>query len=142
VGVQRDFLRQTIDLGGDSEKMDANLNQFAGRQTKDRLVLTLGGFFVTDIFDTNRYANNFRTDFPNWTMNNTATFDFSDVPGNTRWVRLSNGIKGDGHCGPGLSIFQQPFSPSALIMTSSLFHPRGRGISVLTGFCNIVSSRE
>jgi high affinity Mn2+ porin len=74
--IQRAFLRQTIDLGSESEKVDADLNQFAGSQTKDRLVLTLGRFAVTDIFDTNRYANNSRTDFLNWTMNNAATFDF------------------------------------------------------------------
>jgi high affinity Mn2+ porin len=74
--IQRAFLRQTVNLGGESEKVDADLDQFAGSPTKDRLVLTLGRFAVTDIFDTNRYANNARTDFLYWTMNNAATFDF------------------------------------------------------------------
>jgi high affinity Mn2+ porin len=74
--IQRAFLRQTIALGGESEKVDADLTQFAGWQTKDRLVLTLGRFAVTDIFDTNKYANSARTDFVNWSMNNAVTFDF------------------------------------------------------------------
>jgi high affinity Mn2+ porin len=39
--IQKGFLRQTIDLGGDSKKVDAGFNQFAGSQ-KDRLVVTLG----------------------------------------------------------------------------------------------------
>jgi high affinity Mn2+ porin len=74
--IQRAFLRQTISLGGVREKVDADLNQFAAPQTQDRLILTVGRFAVTDIFDTNRYANNARTDFLNWTINNAATFDF------------------------------------------------------------------
>ena len=31
--VQRAFVRQTIDLGGDTQKVDADINQFAGSQT-------------------------------------------------------------------------------------------------------------
>jgi hypothetical protein len=31
--VHRAFIRQTIDLGGNSEKVDADINQFAGAQT-------------------------------------------------------------------------------------------------------------
>jgi high affinity Mn2+ porin len=42
--VQRYFVRQTIDLGGESEKADADLNKFAGTQTANRLVLTVGKF--------------------------------------------------------------------------------------------------
>ena len=50
------FLRQTIDLGGESQKVDAGINQFAGTQTSDRLVITVGKFGVVDIFDKNKYA--------------------------------------------------------------------------------------
>ena len=46
----RGLLRQTIDLGGATEKVEANLNQFANSTTADRLVLTLGRFFITDLF--------------------------------------------------------------------------------------------
>jgi len=75
--VQRYFLRQTINLGGESEKVDADLNQFAGSQTADRLVLTVGRFGIVDIFDTNKYANNSRTDFFNWSVINAGTFDYA-----------------------------------------------------------------
>ena len=61
--VQRAFLRQTINLGGDTEKVDDDINQFAGSRSSDRLVLTVGRFSVVDIFDTNKYANNPKTDF-------------------------------------------------------------------------------
>jgi high affinity Mn2+ porin len=75
--IQRAFLRQTIDLGGETEKVDEDINQFAGAHSTDRLVLTVGRFGVNDIFDTNKYANNPKTDFMNWSMINTGTFDYA-----------------------------------------------------------------
>ena len=75
--LQRAYIRQTIDLGGDSEKVDADIDQFAGSQTSDRLVLTLGKFSVVDVFDTNKYANNPKSDFLNWTLVNASTFDYA-----------------------------------------------------------------
>jgi high affinity Mn2+ porin len=75
--VQRLFVRDTIDLGGGSQKVDADLNQFAGSQTADRLVLTVGKFFILDIFDTNKYANNPKVDFLNWSVVNAGSFDFA-----------------------------------------------------------------
>jgi hypothetical protein len=40
--VPRAFIRQTINLGGDVQKIDAGINQLAGTQTSDRLVVTIG----------------------------------------------------------------------------------------------------
>ena len=75
--VQRYFIRQTIDLGGDTQKVDVDVNQFAGSQTANRLVLTVGKFAVVDIFDTNKYANNPKSDFLNWSVINAGTFDYA-----------------------------------------------------------------
>jgi high affinity Mn2+ porin len=75
--IQRAFLRQTIDLGGQTEKYDADMNVFAGTRTADRLVFTVGRFAITDIFDTNKYANNPKTDFLNWSIVNAGTFDYA-----------------------------------------------------------------
>jgi high affinity Mn2+ porin len=75
--LDRYFVRQTIDLGGDLEKVDADANQFAGSVTANRLVLTLGLFSVVDIFDVNKYANNSKTDFLNWALVNAGTFDYA-----------------------------------------------------------------
>jgi high affinity Mn2+ porin len=75
--VQRAFVRQTIDLGGETQKVDADINQFAGSQTANRLTLTLGRFAITDIFDTNAYANNPKKDFLNWSIVNAGTFDYA-----------------------------------------------------------------
>jgi high affinity Mn2+ porin len=82
--LPRTFVRQTIDLGGASEKVEAGINQLAGTQTADRLVLTVGKFSVTDVFDTNKYAHDPRADFLNWALIDTATFDYaSDAWGYT-----------------------------------------------------------
>jgi high affinity Mn2+ porin len=75
--VQRAFLRQTIDLGGETEEVADGFYQFKGTHSTDRLVLTIGRFAVTDIFDTNRYANNAKADFLNWSVVNAGTFDYA-----------------------------------------------------------------
>src|SRR5580692_8633696 len=75
--MQRMFVRQTIDLGGDTQKVDGSASQFSGSQTANRLVLTVGKFAVTDIFDTNKYAHDPRGDFMNWALIDTGTFDYA-----------------------------------------------------------------
>jgi high affinity Mn2+ porin len=75
--MQRAFLRQTINLGGESGKVDADINQFANTITSNRLVLTVGKFGIVDIFDTNKYANSPKTDFLNWALINAGTFDYA-----------------------------------------------------------------
>jgi len=75
--VQRYFVRQTIDLGGETQKVDADISQFAGSQTANRLVLTVGKFSVVDIFDTNKYANSTKSDFLNWSTVNVGSFDYA-----------------------------------------------------------------
>ena len=75
--VPRAFIRQTVDLGGDTEKVDAGANQFSGSQTANRLVFTVGKFAVTDIFDNNKYAHDPKNDFMNWSIIDTGTFDYA-----------------------------------------------------------------
>jgi high affinity Mn2+ porin len=75
--VPRYFIRQTIDFGAGTEKVDADINQFAGKQSPDRLVLTVGKFSVSDIFDTVKYAHDPRSDFLNWTLVDAGTFDYA-----------------------------------------------------------------
>jgi high affinity Mn2+ porin len=75
--IQRYFVRQTIDLGGATSKVEADQNVFAGSQTADRLVITLGKFSVSDIFDSNKYAQNPRKDFLNWALIDTGSFDYA-----------------------------------------------------------------
>jgi len=75
--VQRGFLRQTINLGGETEKLAPDLNQLAGTQTANRLVFTVGKFSIVDIFDTNTYAHDPRNDFLNWSIIDMGAFDYA-----------------------------------------------------------------
>jgi high affinity Mn2+ porin len=75
--VPRMFLRQTVNLGGESEKVESDINQFSGSRSTDRLVITLGKFSVSDVFDTNKYAHDPRKDFMNWAIVDTGTFDYA-----------------------------------------------------------------
>src|SRR4029077_8270038 len=75
--LPRAFLRQTVDLGGDSKKVDGEANKFGGTQTGNRLVFTVGKFNITDVFDTNKYAHDSKNDFMNWALIDTGTFDYA-----------------------------------------------------------------
>ena len=75
--LQRAFVRQTIDLGGQISNVEAAPNQLAMRQSADRLVVTVGKLSVVDIFDVNRYAHDPRADFLNWSVIDAGTFDYA-----------------------------------------------------------------
>ena len=75
--LPRFFVRQTLDLGGTTETVQGGPNQFAGKQSADRLVITAGKFSVGDIFDVNKYAHDPRVDFLNWGLADAATFDYA-----------------------------------------------------------------
>jgi len=75
--VQRLFFRQTIDLGGDVQKIEPDANQLGENRTADNLVITAGKFSVVDIFDTNTYAHDPRGDFLNWGAIDTLAFDYA-----------------------------------------------------------------
>jgi high affinity Mn2+ porin len=93
--LQRLFLRQTIDLGGETQAVAGAANQLAGSQTANRLVLTAGKVGVGDIFDTNRYAHDPRADFLNWSVVDAGNFDYAaDAWG------YSYGVAGEWYRGP------------------------------------------
>ncbi|HZL00116.1 MAG TPA: carbohydrate porin, partial [Caulobacteraceae bacterium] len=77
VRLQRVFLRQTIDLSGASSKVDPDLNVLGGSQTDNRLVVTVGKFAVTDVFDSNKFAHDPKHDFLNWALIDTGAFDYA-----------------------------------------------------------------
>lgn len=76
--LQRAFVRQTFDLGGQRTAAAAAApNQFALASASNRLVLTAGKLSVVDIFDLNRYAHDPRADFLNWSVIDAGTFDYA-----------------------------------------------------------------
>lgn len=75
--LPRAFLRQVFPLGGTEEKVEASANQLAGTRTANNIVLTLGKFSATDIFDINSYAHDPRGDFLNWSVIDAGAFDYA-----------------------------------------------------------------
>lgn len=75
--VARAFLRQTWALGGDTEAVESDQNQLAGRVAKRRLVLTAGKLAVIDLFDRNDVAADPRTRFLNWSFLTHGSFDYA-----------------------------------------------------------------
>ncbi|MBV8910411.1 MAG: carbohydrate porin [Gammaproteobacteria bacterium] len=75
--LQRAFIRQTIDGGGEREAVEGAANQLAGMRSLDRWVFTVGKFAVTDVFDTSPYAHEPRNDFLNWAAVDAGTFDYA-----------------------------------------------------------------
>ena len=75
--LPRLFLRQTLDLDGAQQTIDAAANQLAGIRSENRVVITAGKFSVPDVFDTNQYAHDPRNDFLNWAAIDAGTFDYA-----------------------------------------------------------------
>lgn len=76
VRIPRLFLRQTIDLGGETTAVAPDLNVLGGSTTANRVVATIGKFGVVDVFDTNTYGQGPRTGFLNWAAINAGAFDY------------------------------------------------------------------
>ena len=78
------FVRQTFGLGGPQEKIESDSNQIAGVQDSRRLTLTLGKLSAADLFDTNAYSHDPRTQLLNWALMENGAWDFpADAKGYT-----------------------------------------------------------
>jgi high affinity Mn2+ porin len=70
------FIRQVINLGGASSRVEDDQNQVAQSQDENRVTLTLGKMSATDIFDDNAYSHDARTQFLNWALVDDGAWDF------------------------------------------------------------------
>jgi len=75
--TQRAFVRYTLGLGGEAQKVESGPNQIAGTRQADNIVITAGKFSATDIFDQNAYAHDPRSDFLNWSVVDSAAYDYA-----------------------------------------------------------------
>ncbi|MGO9930838.1 MAG: carbohydrate porin [Steroidobacteraceae bacterium] len=75
--LPRAFVRQTVDEGSEREPVEGVASQLGGSRSLDRWVFTVGKFAVTDIFDTNQYAHDPRSDFFNWSAVDAGAFDYA-----------------------------------------------------------------
>lgn len=71
------FLRQTWNLGGETTWQESQANQLAGNLSARRVVMTVGNYAITDIFDNNAYAHDGRTQFMNWSLLTHGAYDYA-----------------------------------------------------------------
>ena len=87
--LPRVFYRQVFNLGGEEQSIPTAANQLARHQTADNVILTMGKFSVVDIFDTNAYAHDPRSDFFNWSVVDSGAFDYAaDAWGYTKGASI------------------------------------------------------
>lgn len=77
VRLPRAFFRYTLGLGGEKQAVEPDANQLAGTRDADNVTFTIGKFSVVDIFDTNAYAHDPRSDFLNWSIIESGAFDYA-----------------------------------------------------------------
>jgi high affinity Mn2+ porin len=75
--LPRLFYRQFINLGGEEQTIASAANQLGRTQSTDNVILTIGKLSVTDVFDTNTYAHDPRSDFFNWSIVESGAFDYA-----------------------------------------------------------------
>jgi high affinity Mn2+ porin len=117
--IARAFIRQTIDLGGEADDQEADLNQLAKPRAKDRLVLTAGKLNVTDIFDNNKLAHDPREDFLNWSLIAAGSFDYAADAWGYTYGAAAEWYRGDWTWRAG--VFDLSITPNNAILTSD-FH--------------------
>lgn len=75
--LHRAFIRLNFGLGGSLKTVDPDKNQLGGTEMSNNMIITLGKFAVTDIFDNNIYAHDPRADFLNWSLIDAGAFDYA-----------------------------------------------------------------
>jgi high affinity Mn2+ porin len=100
----RAFVRKTIGFGGEQEVSNDEPFELRGGKAVRNLTITVGHFSAKDIFDTNAYANDSRSQFMNWALVANVTWDY---PANTLGFTNGAAVELNTHAWSGrLGIFQ------------------------------------
>lgn len=75
--VARAYVQYTLPLASATVPVSRAQDQLPGEQPLSAFVFKLGKLSVADDFDQNRYANNARTEFLNWTLVNAGAWDYA-----------------------------------------------------------------
>lgn len=86
--LARLYISHDFALGSETENVESDENQLAGKHPKNRYTITAGRFTLTDFFDNNRYTHDPRTQFMGWSVMFNGAWDYpADVRGYTwGWV--------------------------------------------------------
>ena len=126
--LARFFLRATLALGDDMESLGTDQLQIGGDFPLQRLSLIFGILATNDLFDTNRYANNARTQFLNWALITDVAYDFAaDTRGYSRGIALEWAMP---YVEVRAGVFQMPKVANGLNLAADLVNNQGEQIEV------------
>ena len=81
VTLARAFIKQNISLSDENVTVEDKQDQIAGTISSSRISLSFGRISIADFFDKNTYSNDPRSQFLNWSLMNSAAWDY---PADTR----------------------------------------------------------
>jgi high affinity Mn2+ porin len=86
--VARLYVTHDFGFGDETEPVESDQNQLAGKRPVKRYTITAGRFTLTDFFDNNQYSHDPRTQFMGWAVMYNGAWDYAaDVRGYTwGWV--------------------------------------------------------
>lgn len=80
--IARGYLQQQIPLGNtEYETVEDDVNQIKDKIPMSRITISAGKFAISDFYDANKYSNDPRTQFINWSVMANGAWDY---PANTR----------------------------------------------------------
>lgn len=71
------FVQQRIDMGGETERVEAAFNELGGTAATRRWTFTAGLLSLLDFFDPNPYAKDPRSQFTNWSFLTHGSWDYA-----------------------------------------------------------------
>ena len=87
ITIARAYVQQAIGLPSDgTDHIPDDQNNIAQDLPKNRIMLTIGKFALTDFFDGNSYSHDPRTQFENWALMDDGAWDY---PANTHGYTLA-----------------------------------------------------
>jgi high affinity Mn2+ porin len=87
ITIARAYVQQAIGLPSDgTDHIPDDQNNIAQDLPKNRIMLTIGKFALTDFFDGNSYSHDPRTQFENWALMDNGAWDY---PANTHGYTLA-----------------------------------------------------
>jgi len=82
--LARLYVSHDFGFGDETESVESDVNQLAGRRPMKRYTVTVGRFTLTDFFDNNRYSHDPRSQFMGWAVMYNGAWDYpADVRGYT-----------------------------------------------------------
>lgn len=120
------FLRQVVNLGGSPSKVEDDQNQVAGAEDPDRLTFTVGKMSAGDVFDTNAYSHDARTQFLNWSLVDDGAWDYpADAKGYTggftaEWTQGARTLR--------YGIFMEPKEANGLPLDDRIDRAHGQAL--------------